>query len=135
MGGGGIQTSAFGSGGYIDGTGDQNITEEYDGTNWTSGGALINSRHAAAGAGATNTAGLIFGGNPIPSGVGSKAEGYDGTSFSTRPNLATARARLAGCGTETLALAFGGASPTIRNQTEEFTGETTSINVKTLTQS
>ena len=125
MGSGGIQTSAFGAGGYVDGSGNQTATEEYDGTNWTSSNALISGRHALTGAGASNTAGLVFGGNPTS--LFAATEGYDGTSWSTRPSLATGRFRLAGCGTQTLALAFGGSSPTMRNSTEEFTGQTSAL--------
>ena len=68
-------------------------------------------------------------------------EGYDGTSWSTRPNLAQARRSGAGShdgasGSGSSALAFGGAPvPSRGTVTEEFTGETTSVNVKTLTQS
>jgi len=131
MGSGGIQTSAFGAGGYVDGSGNQTATEEYDGTNWTAGSALILARHALAGAGASNTAGLVFGGNSITGAT----EGYDGTNWSTRPSMATARFRLGGLGTQTLALAFGGSSPPIVATTEEFTGETTAGNVTDFTTS
>ena len=134
MGSGGIQTSAFGAGGYIDGSGNQTATEEYDGTNWTAGGALILARHGLGAAGTSNTAALVFGGNPVPSG---STEGYDGTSWSTRPALGNARTRLANgpMGTQTLALAAGGGPSSPYGRTEEFTGETTAVNIKTLTQS
>jgi len=131
MGSGGIQTSAFGAGGYVDGSGNQTATEEYDGTNWTAGGALILARHALAGAGASNTAGLVFGGNSITGAT----EGYDGTNWSTRPSMATARFRLGGLGIQTSALAFGGSSPSIVATTEEFTGETTAANIEDITTS
>jgi hypothetical protein len=62
-------------------------------------------------------------------------EGYDGTSWSTRPSMATARFRLGGLGIQTSALAFGGSSPSIVATTEEFTGETTSANIATITTS
>ena len=61
---------------------------------------------------------------------------YNGTSWATQPNLATARYYLAGCGTSSLGLAFGGnLGPGTSNATEEFTGETTSLNLKTITDS
>ena len=59
--------------------------------------------------------------------------GYDGTSFSTRPSLATGRTYFAGFGTNTAAIACG--NNPAATVTEEFTGETTSLNVKDLTQS
>ena len=52
--------------------------------------------------------------------------------------MASARQRLAkGSGTSTAALGSGGYSTTTSSvtATEEFTGETTALNVKTLTQS
>jgi hypothetical protein len=46
--------------------------------------------------------------------------------------MASGRSYLGGCGTQTAALAMGnGANPTA----EEFTGETTSTNVKNITSS
>ena len=41
-------------------------TEEYDGSSWTAGGALITARHAMGGAGTSNTDGLVFGGGQSP---------------------------------------------------------------------
>ena len=85
MAGFGIQTAAAGCGGY---TGSPNnttktgATEEYDGTNWTSSGAMntIRMSHASSG---IQTAGLIFGGT---TGSDSTAtEKYDGSTWSTSP--------------------------------------------------
>jgi hypothetical protein len=46
--------------------------------------------------------------------------------------MASGRSYLGGCGTQTLALAMGnGSTPTA----EEFTGETSALNVKTITTS
>ena len=66
--------------------------------------------------------------------------GYDGTSWSTRPALGTALSSGASGGTSSSAFIAGGRGsppgPTAGvTTTEEFTGETTSLNVKTLTQS
>ena len=109
---------------------------EYDGTNWTVGGATIAGLpgRGAATAGAQD-AGLIFGGGPATSTL---TEGYDGTAWSTRPSLATGRRRVAGAGTSTAGLAFGGRTPPTSagsTATEEFTGETSTLNYETITTS
>ena len=52
--------------------------------------------------------------------------------------MATARSMVGGTGTTSSAFVTGGeisASPPLQTATEEFTGETTALNVKTLTQS
>ena len=81
------------------------------------------------------TNGIAFGGTPPTTAT----EGYDGTAWSTRPSMATPRYALAGAsGTATAAMGAGGyvpGSPNESNATEEYTGETTSVNVETLTQS
>jgi len=83
----------------------------------------------AMGGAGSQTAALSFGGAP---GDVVFTEGYDGTSWATKPNMASGRSYLGGCGTQTAALAMGnGSTPTA----EEFTGETTSTNVKLITSS
>jgi hypothetical protein len=169
----GTQTSAIAAGGEPNST----LAEEYDGSSWTAGGALSTGRQYLAGAGASNTSGVVFGGNTPsstaateeyggtswtaggslgvargqnagcgtqtaalafggydPVGTVGYTEGYDGTAWSTRPSLATARYDANGFGTQELAIAAGG-DPGPITTTEEFTGETSAINVKTLTQS
>ena len=114
-------------------------TEEYNGTAWTSVNNMLTNLawHAAQSSG-TQTDSLIFGGySSLPFSVptlNTTSFAYDGTNFSTRAALGTPRGALGGAGaTSTSALAIGGNPNT--NKTEEFTGETTSLNVKTLTQS
>ena len=107
-------------------------SESWNGSAWTSTPSLITARRAISGAG-TQTATLAFGGQE-PSNS-SSTEGYDGTSWSTRPSLATARYTAVGSGTQTSALASGGGNPTATNATEEFTGETSALNIKTITTS
>ena len=63
------------------------------------------------------------------------AQKYDGTSYATSPSLATGRTRGSGGGTATAGLYSGGREPSFSTKTEEFTAETTALNVKTLTQS
>ena len=64
------------------------------------------------------------------------SENYDGTSWVTGPSLATLQYNIgpAGAATASAAMGFGGGPPAITN-TEEFTAETSALNVKTLTQS
>ena len=110
-------------------------TLEYDGTNWTAGGS-INTGVMQNGASGTLTAGLTFGGS-TPSGGVTTTLGYDGTSWSTRPSMATARQYAHGAGTNVATFVAGGLGPPggAITSTEDFTGETTTLNVKTLTQS
>lgn len=59
---------------------------------------------------------------------------YDGTSWATSANYSTARNRGFGGATSSDALLAGGYSPSLSpnytNHTEEFTGETTAVNLK-----
>ena len=116
-------------------------TEEYDGTNWTAGGALITPMGVMGCAG-IQTACITFGGTPgISGGAGSgyeEVQGYDGTSWSTRPSMSAARAAMRGTGgTSTAAYGGGGYTGPGSNTgvTEEFTGETSALNIKTITTS
>jgi hypothetical protein len=139
----GIQTAAILASGYQ--TPPATIisnTETYDGTSWTeTGNSVITpvKRTAATTAG-TNSDGMINGGGYEAGSNNSTAatQGYNGTSWFTQPSLATARTNGQGFGTSTNAVACGGhAYPggTVINATEEFTGETTSLNLKTITDS
>lgn len=84
----------------------------------------------------TQTAALASGGTTAtaPSGL-TLTEAYDGTSWSTRPNMATARGNGASAinSSTTAGLIFGGDTGTSVNNSEEFTGETTTVNASTLT--
>ena len=107
-------------------------TAEYDGTNWTTGGDLLTARAQLGGSG-TQTNALAFGGaNPPTTGLNA-TEGYDGTSWSTRPTLGTARRQVGSSGhVSSASLIFGGDSGAKTGATEEFTGETTAINVESV---
>ena len=109
---------------------------EYDGSSWTAGGTDLVARYNAGAAG-IQTSALIFGGTTPPGGLISNATLYDGTSFVTQPSMGTARfLQTQGLGaTSTVALAAAGQTTTRVATVEEFTGETTAVNVKTLTQS
>ena len=109
-------------------------TYEWDGTNWTSGGNRLIGVRAVRGGAGTQTAALTFGGWLDPGGSVS-TEGYDGTSWSTRPNMAGAAANNFQTGTQTAALRAGGTDGPGYTAVEEFTGETSALNIKTITTS
>jgi hypothetical protein len=139
--GGGIVSAALSAGGY-DGADYSSATEEYNGSAWTTVNPLPQKLNSQAFSG-TQTAGLFFGGQfpSIPSSNIVNSISYDGTNYSTAPNLGTGRRALSGAGTQTAGLAFGGIiSPQpapVGNvaSTEEFNGETTALNFKTITTS
>jgi hypothetical protein len=107
------------------------LTEEYDGTNWTTGGNS-NAPTSNLASGGTQTAALKFGGYTSLA----TTENYDGSSWATSANLATGRHELGGAGTQPAGIAFGGRPPTpVTNATEEFTAQTIALNIKTLTDS
>jgi len=134
----GTQTAGLSVGGYVGSAAPSAsvvaTTIEYDGSSWTAGNNDLISRYNAGAAG-LQTSALIFGGN-TPSNT-AVATLYDGTSFATQPSMGTARfLQTQGLGTtSTVALAAAGQTSTRVATVEEFTGETTSLNVKTLTQS
>lgn len=105
------------------------LTEEYDGTNWTTGGALNNAR-ATAGTTGILTAGLVFGGYS-PS-LLAKTEEYNGTAWTESGDMSTARNHVAGSGTQDAALAYGGLTPSATTQTEAYNGSTWSTSPATL---
>jgi len=109
-----------------------NVTEEYNGSSWTTGGTTNVNRSGIALSGTSNTDALGFGGNPAIT----SAESYDGTSFITSASLATGRDAMGGVGTGPAALGFGGTNnPPNFTATEEFTAETSALNIKTITTS
>ena len=79
---------------------------EYDGSSWSSGGAIGTAGYNAAGLG-TLTAGLLAGG----SGDTDYSATYNGSSWTAGPNLNTGRYYFAGSGTTTNAVVFGGQNP------------------------
>ncbi len=121
----GTYTSALCAGGAVEPPVVANC-ESWNGTNWTEVNDLNTAREQLAGDGASNTAAIIFGGNP-----GNKAntEIWNGTNWTETTDLSTGRSNLAGAGTSTLGLAFGGANPPGTNltATEEFTNAGTGL--------
>ena len=134
------QTAAIAFGGYT-GTPQNPVSpataEEYNGSSWTNGGTMITAVAYTGGIG-TQTVALSAGGattSPF-GGATTICQGYDGTSWSTRPSMATARGATGTGGTASLAFVAGGYTNTASvNNTEEFTGETTTANVKNFTTS
>ena len=107
-------------------------TLEYDGTNWTAGGTYGEAKSNIQGWG-DQTSAIGAGGEPSDS---TKTFIYDGTTWATQPSLPGARKQSGSAGADaTAGLIFGGETPPITNTTIEWTGETTSLNIQTLTQS
>ena len=129
----GTQTAAmvFGGRNEVDGgpTGgpnaQYNLNEEYNGTGYSTGGALVQGRQGLSGAG-TQTAGLGVGGYHPPSpGPKSLVEEYDGSSWSEVTNQPTATFGQGSAGTQTAAVVFGGRGgpgSTWTNATYEYDG-------------
>jgi hypothetical protein len=128
----GTQTAAISVGGNPF----SNSGESFDGTNWTAISGTLNDGRQQGFSGGTSTDGLVCGGNSPPNTT--NVEAYNGTIFTTAPSLSTARRSIAGTpGTSVPAGIFGagGYTSTELNSTEEFTPESTSLNIETLTQS
>jgi hypothetical protein len=83
----------------------------------------------------TQTAGLSLGGL-VPA-VTSQVEQYNGTSWVTHVSMATARGTMSSSvpSPSALGLVAGGDTGSPSNATEELTGETTALNLKTVTDS
>ena len=129
----GTQTAGLAAGGD-DGPAKVANVEEYNGTAWSEVNNFLGGGGTYGAGCGTQTAGLVFGGS-FPS-YTTATYGYDGTNWSTRPSMSIAGGRSQGSGTNTAALMASGGPPAPRRAaSEEFTGETTALNVKTLTQS
>ena len=83
-------------------------TEEYNGTGWTSSGAIATARPTQNGGFGTLTAGANFGGHP---GL-TTGDTYDGSTWTASPAaLTNGRWDASSCGTQTAGLMIGGANP------------------------
>ena len=138
--GGGTQTAGLyrmGRQGPSPSYSNSTATSEYDGTNWTTGGTGIVGRRNIAGGGGTQTASWVASGYIASPNGENSCESYDGTSWATMPTLGTARYAAAGAtqSPSSASLIFGGRNTANLSATEEFTGETTAVNAKTLTTS
>ena len=128
--GSGTQTAGLATGGN---SSPYKQTEEWDGSAWTNQNSTIDEHKNVINQqlGIQTNALICSGGPPNTT----STEGYDGTTWSTRPNMASARYEAAAGGSATSGFVAGGFTSTNVTTTEEFTGETTAVNVKTLTQS
>jgi hypothetical protein len=137
--GAGTNTAALAFGGTIVYNATSACTESYNGSTWTTGGALGTGRDKLAGAGTSNTAALAFGGYwckvtttpttcTLTSVIVACTESYNGSTWTAGGAMGTARCSLAGAGTNTAALAFGGQSTTVSTSvvacTESYNGST-----------
>ena len=88
------------------------VASKYAGGAWTSGGNLPQVLYENAGAGATQTAALNFGGqgnSPSPAHpTSAETQTYNGSSWTEVNDLNTGRRLLGGAGTYTSAIAMGG---------------------------
>ena len=120
LGGLGVQTSAVAAGGV---PGAISTTGEYDGTNWTAGTSLPAGLQDNQGmTGASQTTGLLFGGETGPGPATANTFEYDGTNWTASNALLSAVYANAGCGTQTAALSFGGQPGPHTTQTEGYDG-------------
>jgi len=99
------------------------VTEEYNGSTWSSVNDCNNVRYEDACTGAVQTAATLFGGASPGAVLIPQTEIYDGTTWTISPNsLATARRAIGNNsgGVSTAALCIGG-NPGYVNTVEEFT--------------
>jgi hypothetical protein len=122
----GTQTSGLATGGIT--TVRTGATELYNGTSWTTSPATLNeARNAPAGSCGTQTAGLIFSGDPGGSPRFSTAsESWSGSAWTNTPSLNTGKRNSQGAsnGTQTAALNFGGLQDPVGNinNSESYNG-------------
>ena len=111
--------------------------EEYNGTSWSEVNNLPEVRYSGATIGTAQTDYIVASGQ-APPGFLTSCVRYDGTNWATSPSNSTARSLLGGSSQvpTSAGLIYGGYTvPGNKADTEEWNGETSSINVKTLTQS
>jgi len=115
--GAGSQNDAVIFGGY---TGSRvGITENFNGSSWSTNSALNTSRYYLAGTGTSNAA-LAFGGyTTSSSGI---TEKFNGSTWTSSIAFTSKRSNLAGAGTQNAAIGFGGDSATTSQTTILFDG-------------
>ena len=132
LGGFGTQTAGVAFGGQQPPA--NNLTEDWDGTNWTASNTMNIGRRNVGGFG-TQTEGYAVGGRApnYPSPNSNFVEEYNGSSWVTSANLATGRSSIA-VASSLAGPGQSGSSP-YAPLIEEFTGETSALNIRTITTS
>ena len=130
VGSGGTQTAGIVFGGRI-GLVPTTATEEYDGSTWTTGGAMNSGRWMFQNGAGTQTAAVGMSGYAYPPAPPPAAftgtEEYDGSTWTSATSIPFGRANAQAGGTQTAAWIAGGiARPptTIYNSTDEYNGST-----------
>jgi hypothetical protein len=135
----GTQTATITAGGQIPGPSATANVESYDGTSWSEVNNLNVARggNAVMGGPAGATSSVITGGN-VPTQF-SISEQWNGTNMVTGASMANDRSTHGAGGTSALGIVglgqVGPSPPYGDADTEEYVGETSVVNVKTLTQS
>ena len=130
--GSGTQNAALAFGGRVNPS-NQTCTEEYNGSSWSAGGALITARNLLTGTGTQNAALAISGNSP---GYSSATEEYDGSSWTAGGALINSRDNSASVGIQDSAIVWGGRNPSgggaVMCCTEEYNGSSWSTGVAAL---
>jgi len=141
---GGIQTSAIIFGGTDGGSpfpaSGQSQSDEYNGSTWTTVPSLTSGRIYPHGTGNTSADNVRSMGGRLASPAGTPTTEhliYDGTVWSTQPSMTTARqqAGITVYSSTPEAMVAGGHNGSFVTATEEFTPETSALNIKTITTS
>jgi hypothetical protein len=108
--------------------------ESYNGSTWTNLTGMNVGRRYGAASGQPSSV-LIYFGTTNPPATSATSEIWNGSTWTASATGSTARESIGGLGNSgasTAALAFGGNSPTVRNQTEAYLGPGVAI-TKTVT--
>ena len=117
-------TASIVAGGYSGAGATGAQVESYNGTAWSEITELSTQRAWSQSGAGTTTAGLIFGGQPLPPGSGqlTATEEWGGSSWTNGGNLNQGRSMVGGAGTQTAGLCYGGLTPSKTVNTEEYNG-------------
>ena len=136
---GGSQTASVHAAGSLGPPGYTDTTVEWNGSAWGAGGthlfsgqSQMNSNNTS---GYNNSSAGGYGTSAAPSGITGVGCSYDGTSWFTTAPLSTARQQGSGFGGVDDFVVCAGTTGSATNATEEFAAETTSLNLKTITDS
>ena len=136
----GTQTAALACAGYSPGSSPDFplANESYNGSSWTSNPNQNFIRSNAVASGPYSSAISVAGSSPAPAALDQTLDQWNGTIWSTGPAMAARRYQPGhgGGGIGTSLLVSGGhTGSAYSNATEAFTAETTSLNLKTITDS